>query len=87
MVNTMWSALLLICAIDSDGEFKEERQCTAIVSQQVWRNEESCMNGIAQGFNSQLQMPTSRAFSIRDFACFEWERQRHVTPDGDDSKL
>lgn len=87
MVNTMWSALLLICAIDSEGEFKEPRVCTATVSQQVWRNEDACMNGIAQGFNSQLQMPSTRAFSIRDFECFEWKRQRHVTPDGDNSKL
>jgi len=89
MVNTMWSALLLICAIDSEGEFKEPRVCTATVSQQVWRSEDACMNGIAQGFNSQLQMPTSRAFSIRDYECFEWKRQRHESPSDldDNSKL
>lgn len=38
-MNTMWSALLLICAIDSEGQFKENLQCTATVSQQVWRGQ------------------------------------------------
>ena len=48
-MNTMWSALLLICAIDSEGQFKENLQCTATVSQQVWRSQESCMDAIAHG--------------------------------------
>lgn len=86
-MNTMWSALLLICAIDSEGQFKENLQCTATVSQQVWRGRESCMDAIAMAFNSQLKMPTPRSYSIKDFECFEWERQRHDTPNLDDSKL
>ena len=86
-MNTMWSALLLICAIDSEGQFKENLQCTATVSQQVWRGRESCMDAIAMAFNSQLKMPTPRSYSIKDFECFEWERPRHDTPNLDDSKL
>lgn len=86
-MNTMWSALLLICAIDSEGQFKENLQCTATVSQQVWRGQEFCMDAIAMAFNSQLKMPTPRSYSIKDFECFEWKRQRHDTPNLDDSKL
>ena len=86
-MNTMWSALLLICAIDSEGQFKENLQCTATVSQQVWRGQEFCMDAIAMAFNSQLKMPTRRSYSIKDFECFEWERQRHMTPNLDDTKL
>jgi hypothetical protein len=87
MLNTMWSALLLICAIDANGEYLEPRQCSATVSQQVWKAEMDCMNAIAAGMNTQLKMPQPRTFLIRDFECHEWERQRFVTPEQGDSEL
>lgn len=76
MLNTMWSALFLICAVDAEGNFKEPRMCETIVSRYVWRSEEICMDQIAIVFNRYINLPQQQ-YSIRDYECFEWKRQRH----------
>ena len=75
-MNTMWSALIMICALNSNGELTYE--CQATVSKDVWRSEDACMNTIAQGLTLALDLAPKAA--VRDFHCYELERQRH-TPD------
>lgn len=70
----MWSALLMICALNSDGELTYE--CQATVSPLVWKTEDACMQSVAQGMMMSLKLAPKAA--VRDYHCHEWERQRHA---------
>jgi len=62
--------------VNPEGEIMEPRVCNAVVSQDVWRSEEICMNQIIIEFNRSLGSPQKK-YAIRDYECFEWKRQRH----------
>tara|TARA_B110000977_G_scaffold838_1_gene1196 strand:+ start:4105 stop:4344 length:240 start_codon:yes stop_codon:yes gene_type:complete len=72
-MNMMWSALLMICALDDNGQLTFE--CQTTVSAMVWRTEDACMQSVAQGMTMSLNLGPKAA--VRDYHCHEWERQRH----------
>jgi hypothetical protein len=72
-MNLMWSALLMICALDNDGQLTYD--CQATVSAMVWRTEEACMDSVATGMTATLKLAPKAA--VRDYHCHEWVRQRH----------